>query len=146
MNAQRLGLAATVLAVLLLLGSLVLGLRGSTTDAAAPASGADHLPMPGDRVRVEVLNAAGVPRLARAATERLRAAGFDVVYYGNAQSFGRDTTIAIARLGDAAAAAAVAEVLDVPAEALRSESDSTRYVDVTVLLGKDLAGLATEDN
>ena len=43
------------------------------------------------RIRVEVLNAGGEPGMARMATDQLRDRGFDVVYFGNAESFGRDS-------------------------------------------------------
>ena len=44
-----------------------------------------NLPHPDlGRVRVEVLNAGGVPGMASRATDHLRESGFDVVYYGNA--------------------------------------------------------------
>ena len=43
-----------------------------------------------ERVRVEVLNGGGRIRMARSATDRLRQAGFDVVFFGNASTFGQD--------------------------------------------------------
>ncbi len=93
------------------------------------------LPTPGDRVRVEVLNAGGVQGAAAEATEILRAAGFDVVYFGNAASFGSATTVVLDRTGAGGAAGAVASSLGAPE--VRSEADSTRLVDVTVLVGAD---------
>jgi len=92
-------------------------------------------PPAGPRTRVEVLNAAGRAGLARAATERLRAQGFDVVYFGNASGFGRDSSIVLDRAGDPAAAAAVAKALGIPT--VRSEPDPGLYLEVTVILGLD---------
>ena len=126
-------LAAVCLAVLVLIGSMVAGMIGN--DAVQ-----DEAPPPepeARRVRVEVLNAAGVPRLARRGTEHLRDAGFDVVYYGNARGFHPDTTLVLDRVGDAAAAAAVAEALGV--ERIRAEPDTSLYLEVTVVLGRDWA-------
>ena len=91
----------------------------------------------GRRIRVEVLNGAGVDELARQATERLRRRGFDVVYYGNAPEFGRDTSEAIARLGAIEPARRVADALR-----LRKVShlpDQNLFLDVTVILGSDWA-------
>lgn len=124
-------LAAVCLAVLVLIGSMVAGVVRDP-----PAVGEPPPPEPeARRVRVEVLNAAGVPRLARRGTEQLRDAGFDVVYYGNARGFHPDTTLVLDRMGDAAAAAAVAEALGV--QRVRLEPDSGLYLEVTVVLGRD---------
>jgi hypothetical protein len=84
--------------------------------------------------RVEVLNGSDRPGLAREATERLRAAGFDVVYFGNAPE-PRGLTVVLDRGGRARAAQAVAHALAVPT--VRPDPDASRLVDVTVLLGKD---------
>ena len=95
-----------------------------------------------DRVRVEVLNAAGVPGLARAATERLRDAGFDVVYYGNGRGFGPDSSLVLDRVGKRELAADVAETLDI--QRVASRPDSTLYLEVTVVLGKDWSGIPAD--
>ncbi len=87
------------------------------------------------RVRVEVRNAGGIPGMARLATDELRDSGFDVVYYGNADEFGAETTLVLDRVGWAEAAAAVRQVLKTGVVELRP--DSTRLVDMTILLGKD---------
>jgi len=87
------------------------------------------------RVRVEVLNAGGTRSMALRATDLLRDSGFDVVYYGNAESFGDDSTVVLTRTGDMDAARAVAEVLG--ARSIRAEPDSNLYLDVTVMLGRE---------
>lgn len=95
-----------------------------------------------ERVRVEVLNAGGMVGAARAATDELRDQGFDVVYYGNAPAFGRDTTVILDRTDWPEAAHRVADALGRTLGRLevRTEPDSTLYVDVTVLLGADWPG------
>ncbi len=90
---------------------------------------------PAGRVRVEVLNAGGAPGMARRATERLREKGFDVVYYGNARTFGRDSSLVLDRVGDVRAARSVADALGI--RRVRSLPDSNLYLDVSVLLGTD---------
>jgi LytR cell envelope-related transcriptional attenuator len=87
------------------------------------------------RVRVEVLNAGGTESMARRATDLLRDSGFDVVYFGNADRFGDDSTVVFDRTGDLEAARAVADVLG--ARSVRAEPDSNLYLDVTVLLGRE---------
>lgn len=87
------------------------------------------------RIRVEVLNAAGRQGIAEAATEQLRDSGFDVVYFGNAPAFNRDSSAVLARRGGLESARAVADALGITA--VWSAPDSTLLVDVSVLLGTD---------
>ena len=110
---------------------------GASAADAVRASAADAvraITAPRERVRVEVLNAAGLPKLARTATDALRDVGFDVVYFGNAGSFDRESSVVLDRVGDVAAARAVADALGI--RSVRSEPDSNLFVDVSVLLGK----------
>jgi len=107
------------------------GGAGGWTRAADPAR-ADRA---GERVRVEVLNAAGRPGLARRGTERLRARGFDVVYFGNATGDRADSSVVIDRTGNLAAARAVADALGI--RNVVSRPDSNLYLDVTVVLASD---------
>lgn len=92
-------------------------------------------PRVGERVRVEVLNGGGRPNMARAATDRLRDAGFDVVDFGNAGSFDRDSSVVLDRTGHLEWARAVADALGITT--VISEPDTNRYLDVSVVLGQD---------
>jgi hypothetical protein len=92
-------------------------------------------PIPGTRVRVQVLNAGGIAGLARDATEYLRDFGFDVVDFGNAGDFDADTSVVLDRVGRDETARAVADVLGI--NNVRSQPDSNLYVDVSVLLGSE---------
>lgn len=103
--------------------------------AAFATGGRRRLLEPAPRLRVEVLNAGGREGSAEAATERLRDSGFDVVFFGNAPAFGRDTSVVLARRGGLAGAVDVADALRIPA--VRSAPDSTLLVDVSVWLGTD---------
>jgi hypothetical protein len=91
------------------------------------------IPEPGARVRVEVLNAGGVRGMAASATEELRDAGFDVVYYGNAGRFDADESEVVLRWGPRDDAFAVAQALGI--DRVLVEMDSTLLVEVTVRLG-----------
>lgn len=86
------------------------------------------------RIKVEVLNASGQRGLARRATFALRDAGFDVVRFANDPER-RDSTLVLARSGNDAWAALVARALG--GARVESRPDSSRYLDVTVLLGAD---------
>lgn len=86
------------------------------------------------RVMVEVLNGTRRQGAARTATRMLRGRGLDVVFLGNADS-AVDSTLVVARRGDAARARYVADVLGLGKVVV--ETDSFRRVDVSVILGGD---------
>lgn len=110
-------------------------------EPAGVASG-DRVPSPPadrharTRIRVEVRNGSGQLGAAERMTAYLREEGFDVVNYGNAERFDHARTVVIDRSGAPALAREVAATLQgVP---IRSEPDSTLFLDVTVLIGGDL--------
>jgi len=132
-------LVGAALAVVAFVVSAALGLRFSRgADAASADVAADTLvPVAGAAAgapRVEVLNGAGKAGLARDATERLRSAGFDVVYFGNAPE-PRGLSMVLDRGGRGQAARRAAAALGIAD--VRQQPDAARYVDVTVVLGKD---------
>jgi hypothetical protein len=130
--------AAVLLALVLLAGTaLVTGyvLRDTSQAggrARTSATTPDAVAPEGTRIRVEVLNATRTRGLARRATMHLRDRGFDVVYTANSGAL-RDSTLVLDRSGHAEWAALVARAMGgAPTEA---RPDSSRYVDVTVLVG-----------
>lgn len=106
----------------------------------APVSRERPLPQIGERIRVEVLNAGGEQGAARVATDELRSLGFDVVYFGNAETFGAEMSAVVDRVGRLEAAKAVADALGI--RNVGSEPDSSLYVDTTVRLGRDWVPLS----
>jgi hypothetical protein len=96
----------------------------------------------GPHIVVEVLNTTGTTGLARTGTRVLRRAGIDVVAYGNAASppDGPDSTRIVVRRGDRDAGEQVRRALKVGTVVM--QPDSTRLVDVSVLLGPDFAARA----
>lgn len=103
----------------------VSGVEAADPDARAPDS---------VRVRVRVVNATPTSGLARRAMWRLRDLGYDVVDFGNERPY-RDTTAILVHTGHtdwgtrASRALGGGDVIDRP--------DSLRYVDLTVVLGRD---------
>jgi hypothetical protein len=147
---QTIGLFVLLLAVAVLVGSLAAGLmgrRGGGDEVAAADSGGapvrSTVPRPAGRIRVEVLNASGVPGLARRGTEVLRDGGFDVVSYGNAPGFAPDTSLVLDRVGRMEVARSVADAVQIPR--VYARPDSNVYVDVTVVLGRDWAAENAEE-
>jgi hypothetical protein len=102
----------------------------------APAS---VLPVPGENlgITVEVLNGTLVNGLARTVTGQLRRAGVDVVYFGSASVNDLDSTLILVRRGDSTVAIPIHRAL--AAGRIIVELDSLLLLDVTVLLGRDLA-------
>lgn len=89
----------------------------------------------GTLIRIEVLNGAGAPGLARLATSRLRGGGFDVVFFGNATRFDHTHSVVLDRTGDLAPAWAVAAALGIDSVATAPEPGL--LLDVSVILGAD---------
>lgn len=89
----------------------------------------------GTLVRIEVLNGAGAPGLARLATSRLRGEGFDVVFFGNAARFDHARSVVLDRTGDPARARAVAAALGI--DSVATVPEPGLLLDVSVVLGAD---------
>ena len=112
---------------------------GEGAPAAEPADSVSRPSLARARIRVQVRNGSGIPGAAAQVTEYLREAGFDVVDFGNAEGFDEPRTVVIDRVGDRGRALEVAAALrGVP---IRSEVDTTLYLDVTVLVGRDAEAL-----
>jgi hypothetical protein len=126
---KRLAAAAVIVLVL-----VVAGIAGRRWLHRAPRqSYGENVRAPeGTRIRVEVLNATRVRGLARRATMQLRDHGFDVVGMGTTQPQ-QDSTVVLDRSNHPEWARLVARALG--ATRVESRPDSSRYLDVTVLLG-----------
>lgn len=108
--------------------------RGGLTPVPKVIRLDDSLKAPaGVRIKVEVVNTTKVRGLGRRATQLLRDRGFDVVDVETGGPL-RDTTLVLDRSGHAAWASTIARILGAGARA-ESRPDSSRYLDITVLLG-----------
>ena len=87
----------------------------------------------GQRVRVQVLNATTTRGLARRAMLHLRDRGFDVLEMGTAPEQ-RDSTLVLDRSGHPDWAQRVADAMG--GARVESRPDTSRYLDVTVLVGR----------
>ena len=125
---KKLAIAAAAIA------AVVVGVVLFRSDGLSPPSRVGVLVPDGVRIKVEVLNASGQRGLARRATFALRDAGFDVVRFANSDET-RDSTLVLTRSGKDDWAGLVARALG--GARVESRPDSSRYLDVTVLLGAD---------
>lgn len=89
----------------------------------------------GVRVRVRVVNTSGATGLARRATQHLRDYGFDVVDFTTGRTDrNADTRIAV-HTGHAEWASRLKKALGVGT--IGTDADTSRYVDLTVFVGRD---------
>lgn len=132
-----------LLAVVAVAAALLWFRRPVRSPAAAPSATAARVvaepawPVPdGEETAVaEVLNGTGRSGLARLGARLLRSHGIDVITYGNGDSSAQ--TLILVRRGNQRRARLVRSALGVGE--IREEPDSTRRVDVTVVLGTDFA-------
>ena len=117
-----------ILCVVAWIASQLLSLRSTPGEGYAPD---DARAPEGTRIKVEVLNATKTKGLARKATLYLRDRGFDVVGSGNVGEQ-RTTTIVYDRSSHPEWARLVARAMNAP---VTTRPDSSRYLDVTVLIG-----------
>ncbi len=113
-----------------------LGVGGWYVASQRPEQVVGHaypVPTAENRITVEVLNGSGRPGLARVATRVLRQPGLDVVYLGNGPTV--DSTTVFVRRGNEDAGKVVYRALD--QGRIKSARDTTRHVDVSVILGPD---------
>lgn len=91
------------------------------------------LPDSRNGIVAEVLNGTDVNGLARTGARVLRQQGIDVVFLASGPA--TDSTTVIVRRGERQAGEAVQRALGVGR--IREQRDTTRHVDVTVMLGPD---------
>lgn len=104
---------------------------GAAGRGASPAFSSDWE----SRLRVEVLNGTGEEGAAERAAFRLRELGFDVVYFGNAESFDVERTSLIARSTPADVVQPLADSLGL--REISPEPAPELYLDATVVIGHD---------
>ena len=116
--------------------AIALGSRRSPTPIRATSLGRLIAPPviapAGARVRVEIINATRTRGLARRATRVLRDRGFDVVTY-TTSGVTQDSTVVLDRSNHMDWARLVGQALG--GARVEARPDTSRYVDVTVVLG-----------
>ncbi len=95
------------------------------------------VPGEGKPWKLEVVNSTGQTGVAQRATDRLRAAGYDVVDFHSRPLAGFETCTVIDRVGDQTGALDVAEALGLATDRVVTKVDRSLYVDVTVVIGYD---------
>ncbi|HJQ12310.1 MAG TPA: LytR C-terminal domain-containing protein [Gemmatimonadaceae bacterium] len=130
---RRYGRIILVLLILAVVGATVWFAVRAFSDPSDQYVPADARAPEGVRIKVEVLNATKTRGLARKATVLLRDRGFDVVGSGT-EPDQRAKTVVYDRSAHPEWAGLVGRALSAP---VVSRPDSSRYLDVTVLIGAD---------
>ena len=130
----RATLFAAMLAAVLSLGLAAAGLDARRQSAApvTPQRVMEVQSPATERIRVQVLNATSTRGLARRAMLYLRDRGFDVVEVGTSRRT-QDSTVVLDRSRHPEWARMVAKALG--GARVEARPDSSRYLDVTVILG-----------
>jgi hypothetical protein len=130
----RATLLTAVLGAVLALGlaAAVLDARRQSATPASPRRVIDVHSPAGERIRVQVLNATSTRGLGRRAMLYLRDRGFDVVEVGTSRRT-QDSTLVLDRSRHPEWARRVAKALG--GARVKARPDSSRYLDVTVILG-----------
>lgn len=92
-------------------------------------------------IRVEILNGAGVPKLASKAADYLRAKGYDVVKTDNAPHGNFKKSVVQDRIGDIDKARSIAGALGIGEAGVLQQKNPQLYLDVTVIIGQDYKSL-----
>jgi hypothetical protein len=88
-------------------------------------------------IRIEILNGAGVPKLASKAADYLRAKGYDVVKTDNAPHGNFKKSVVQDRIGDIDKARTIANSLGIGEAGVLQQKNPQLYLDVTVIIGQD---------
>jgi len=100
-----------------------------------------HRPESDEIIQLDVLNGCGIDGVASEVTGYLRARGFDVVEIRNYKSFDVDESLVIDRVGNLKSAERVAYALGIKKENVIQQLNQDYYVDVSVVVGKDIHSL-----
>jgi len=130
---RRYGRIILIFLILCVVGWIVWQIWAWRTSSGESYAPDDARAPEGTRIKVEVLNATQTRGLARRATLYLRGRGFDVVGSGNVTEQ-RATSIVYDRSGHPEWARLVGRAMNAP---VVRKPDSSRYLDVSVLIGAD---------
>lgn len=107
----------------------------STDDAGNQVE--ENVQVKSKTIRVEILNGAGVPKLASRAADYLRAKGYDVVKTDNAPHGNFKKSVVQDRIGDIEKARTIASSLGIGEAGVLQQKNPQLYLDVTVIIGQD---------
>jgi hypothetical protein len=88
-------------------------------------------------IQIEIQNGTGENRIGAIFRDYLKKKGYDVVDLGNYKSSDVATTMILDRTGDLKKANRIADVLGVSQKNITPQINKERYLDATIIIGKD---------
>jgi len=123
-----------ILGAVAMVSIYILANKNSQTNAGIH----EQIPVVDSRsLEVEVLDCAGSSNAGQRLTDALRAQGYDVVEMKKNYSEIEERTFILDRSGNTEAARKLAALLGVPPDKVFQKIDRSRYLDLTVVIGKD---------
>ena len=95
----------------------------------------------GHKIKVEIWNGCGVPKLAQMYKDFLRSEGLDILDSKNADHFNYETTQILQHRGEIARAAELADIMKINSDKITQKTDGYLYYDLTLIIGKDYSQL-----
>ncbi len=121
--------------------SLIMNTPGSKGDSQTGDTLKKQLTnQPNLSIQINIQNATGENRIAARFRDYLKTKGFDVVDMGNFKAE-VEKTIVVDLIGDLNKAKRVADALGVSHRNVVQQIDKTKYIDATVIIGKDYTEL-----
>lgn len=97
-------------------------------------------------IQIDVQNGTGENRIGAIFRDYLKKKGYDVVDLGNYKTSDVQTTMILDRTGDIKKAQRIAEVLGVSQKNITQQINKDRYIDATIIIGKDYNELKPYSN
>ena len=137
----------------LVTGAMRIGISARLAKTAAAALGAAghdvrllvRARLADEGARIALLNGSLEANLAADTAEQLRDAGFNVVWYGNADRFDYPETVIMAREGKDYTVSTLCDAFRVESEQVQYSSDLPPDTDIAVFLGRDYAQRASAE-
>ncbi len=95
----------------------------------------------GHKIKVEIWNGCGVPKLANMYKDFLRSEGLDVLDSRNADHFNYTESRILQHRGEHARALELADIMKIDTDNILQELDEHLYYDLTLIIGKDYSQL-----
>tara|TARA_B100000029_G_C17181194_1_gene817037 strand:- start:174 stop:710 length:537 start_codon:yes stop_codon:yes gene_type:complete len=100
----------------------------------------------GHKIKVEIWNGCGVPKLANMYKDFLRSEGLDVLDSRNADHFNYEKTQILQHRGEIARAVELADIMKIDSDKITQKTDGFLYYDLTLIIGKDYSQLDSYRN
>ncbi|MFA5012932.1 MAG: LytR C-terminal domain-containing protein [Ignavibacteria bacterium] len=120
--------------------SMIMNTSGSSDDNISDTAKKQITNQPNLSIQINILNATGENRIAARFRDYLKTKGFDIVDMGNYKAE-VEKTMVLDVIGDIRKAKRVADAIGVSQRNVVQQLDKTKYIDATVIIGKDYTEL-----